>query len=359
MTLLALVALTPPAVATDQLVDSYFVSPRYDVVPEATRVAENVDASLDRFAAEAAAERVAARLSVLGADLRDARKASSAVLAILGDEFAALGWGGQERVVYRGRRFSQFTTAPALGREMGKDLFVAEFRSLVGAVGRIGTTEFEIVRVEPSPAHGSGRVRTEVHFDWVGITGELPSERKVQQAGDWIMDWAAGPAGEWRVVRWEAGPRHRSIGAAGLFVDVTRRALGGNPSYDAQLRHGVDHWRSRLDGALGIDVYGHHGVSAGDIDGDGDDDLHVAQPAGLPNRVFRNDGGLRFTDITESTGLGVLDSTSMALLADWDGDDDQDLVLITGAAPFLMLNAGGRFSLAPAAFAGGAWRPGS
>ena len=73
---------------------------------------------------------------------------------------------------------------------------------------------------------------------------------------------------------------------------------------------------------------GHHGVSAGDFDGDGLDDLYVSQPEGLPNRLFRNKGDGTFEDATEAAGLAVLDRTSQSLFADVDNDGDQDLILL-------------------------------
>ena len=45
-----------------------------------------------------------------------------------------------------------------------------------------------------------------------------------------------------------------------------------------------------LDSVLTRDSNGHHGVSVGDADGDGLEDLYVSQPAGLPNRLLRRAG---------------------------------------------------------------------
>ena len=69
-----------------------------------------------------------------------------------------------------------------------------------------------------------------------------------------------------------------------------------------------------FDSVLTRDSNGHHGVSVGDADGDGLDDLYVAQPAGLPNRLYRNRGDSTFEDITDKAGLGVLDDTAQSTL---------------------------------------------
>ena len=87
-----------------------------------------------------------------------------------------------------------------------------------------------------------------------------------------------------------------------------------------------------LDSVLTRDSNGHHGVSVGDADGDGLEDLYVAQPAGLPNRLFRARGDGTFEDVTDAPGVGVLDDTAQSLFADVDNDGDQDLVLATGTA---------------------------
>jgi tetratricopeptide (TPR) repeat protein len=96
-----------------------------------------------------------------------------------------------------------------------------------------------------------------------------------------------------------------------------------------------------LDGACGIDVYGHNGISTGDIDGDGFDDLYVCQPGGLPNRLYRNRGDGTFEDITEAAGVGVIENSTCALIVDVDNDGLQDLIVVKASGPMLFLNQGG------------------
>lgn len=104
------------------------------------------------------------------------------------------------------------------------------------------------------------------------------------------------------------------------------------------------------------------GATAVDVDLDGDLDLFVTmwtmelggtpaaqQPRGkLPgaNRLYRNDGGFRFTDITDEAGLGGLRIDSFSpLFLDFDADADLDLYLpIDHRADRYFENVDGRFS---------------
>ena len=305
--------LADPAFGEEDLGTPYYLSPRYSSISATDRIASKVDSGLDVFAAEAVGEHLAARLGKLAGWLKQSPGNSDRVAALLADSFAASRWGGREEEIRFDSRLSLFREVAPRIETIGRVEFLSQFRSLAAEHGRIDTAEFKIVLVEANSDQDATRVRTVVRFDIVGPAGDSTSNL-VQQTGEWDLDWTRSPGREWLIDRWGAVKRTRAVAAGSLFVDVSEQALGGNPSYAGQLRPSVDYWRARVDGALGVDLYGHHGVSAGDIDGDGDDDLYVSQPSGLPNRLFRNDGGMMFTDVTDPAGVGVLDSTSMSLI---------------------------------------------
>ncbi len=176
-----------------------------------------------------------------------------------------------------------------------------------------------------------------------------------QRVGFWDLEWegSSGPdfTYPFRIRKWQALEETRSRAAAPIFADITASALSGISSYSSQLAHGSDYWRTVLDGACGIDIYGHNGVSVGDIDNDSFDDLYVCQPAGLPNRLYRNRGDGSFEDITETSGVGVLDNTAFALFADFNNNGRQDLIVVRTGGPLLFVNEGnGKFRAKPDAF---------
>ena len=134
-------------------------------------------------------------------------------------------------------------------------------------------------------------------------------------------------------------------GGGAAFADLTGSLLGGLDSFRNQLVFGADHWYGNLDVAFGIHQ-GNQGLSIGDADGDGQEDLFVCQPAGLPSLLYLRgpDGSLR--DATVEAGLDWLDNARSALFVDLDNDGDQDMAITMNYSLCLFENDGkGKFRL--------------
>jgi tetratricopeptide (TPR) repeat protein len=233
----------------------------------------------------------------------------------------------------------------------GRERFLEAVRDWLGQVSRVETAEFEIIGIE-EVASAPPRVRLDIRYD---IVASRNGQRREERVGSWHTEWSYDESRNaleaWKAHRWEAGEEILSVTAGPVFVDVTSQALGGTESYKNQMLRGSDYWRTVLDGACGIDVYGNNGVAAGDFDNDGFDDLYVCQPAGLPNRLYRNRRDGTFEDVTEKSGVGVLDNTACALFADFRNNGLQDLLVVCGSGPLLFLNKGdGTFAIKRDAF---------
>jgi hypothetical protein len=233
----------------------------------------------------------------------------------------------------------------------GRDRFLEQIRAWLGQVSLVETAQFEITGIEEvtsAPAAVRPHVRCDIRYD---LILHRSNEQREERVGSWHTEWLRDEAAVWKARRWEASEETLCVTRGPVFLDVTPHALGRVESYTRQMLRGSDYWRTVLDGACGIDVYGNNGVAAGDFDNDGFDDLYVCQPSGLPNRLYRNRGDGSFEDVTEKAGVGVLDNTACALFADFENKGRQDLLVVCGSGPLLFLNQGdGTFSIKRDAF---------
>jgi Flp pilus assembly protein TadD/peroxiredoxin len=229
----------------------------------------------------------------------------------------------------------------------GRERLVGEVKAWLGQIARVETAEFEIYGIEEI-ASAPLTVRIDIRYDLVSMRID---DRREERVGLWRTEWSRGESSGWAARKWQADQETISTVSGPAFIDVTEQALGGAESWSKQMLRGVDHWRTVLDGAIGTDVYCNNGVAAGDFDNDGFDDLYICQPAGLPNRLYRNRGDGTFEDVTDKSGVGVLDNTACALFADFRNIGRQDLLVVCGIGPLLFLNQGdGTFSLKSDAF---------
>jgi hypothetical protein len=79
------------------------------------------------------------------------------------------------------------------------------------------------------------------------------------------------------------------------------------------------------------------GSNFGDLDNDGFLDLYLATGEPnlgtlVPNRMFRNDGGRTFQDVTTAGGFGHLQKGHAVAFADIDNDGDQEVYAVMGGA---------------------------
>ncbi len=327
------------------------ITPHYRLRPPLDDILRKVEPGLDAFISEKYAEEIEAVLATWSAALLE----SPAGAATIGDSIMPDFEGSSLRPT------QHLPLRPLAGLEVyrntfpettntGKQTFLAELQSFTSAFSKILTAEFKLTATSISVGAAPNTItaQTRVRYDLVGTgSGFFRGER----VGEWAIEWESDPAGNWRARKWQALEETESRAASPIFIDITAQALGGNASYKAQLMPGIDYWRTILDGASHIDVYGNNGICCGDIDNDGFDDLYVCQPAGLPNRLYRNRGDGTFEDITEPAGVGVLDNCPCALFADIDNDGHEDLIVVRVDGPLLFLNQGnGRFRLKPDAF---------
>jgi tetratricopeptide (TPR) repeat protein len=309
---------------------------------------EEMTPGSDLFPDERVARELIARLDELGAELRKSPDGvEDAAERLLAPSFR----GGRLRpigeVTVRASPALQIHRALRMAPDADLEprAFARELRALLEDYRQITVAEFVITAMDLE--EGQGRASTEVRFDIVGPGREA---WRVEQLGTWSMGWQRDASG-WRVVEWTAGSHLRSRTDAPPFSEVTTAAFGGNESFRRQLSIAFDDWVARLDGGVARDSNGHHGVSVADVDGDGLDDVYVAQPYAFPNRLYRAREDGSFVDITEESGLGVSEDTQHSVFADLDNDGDQDLVLGIGSGPVLFVNDGsGHFDRRPGAF---------
>ncbi len=336
----------------------FHLHPHYRTERPLDAILLKVQAGLDGFIAEKYADEIAAILAEWGAGQLQSPPDVQSIAKVLDSEFSGvLPQPTESRIVRSSSILEVRENKIASETLLGAGKFLQELQSSLSSFSRIITAEFQVTGIhaagaenatQSSASQPSIHIQTRVRYEIVG-TGQ--GFHREQRVGNWDLAWERSSSGEFRLLSWRMLDETSARSRSPVYVDVTSATLGGNSSYSAQLQHGTDYWRTVLDGASGIDIYGHNGVSVADIDNDGFDDLYICQPAGLPNRLYHNRGDGTFEDVTDSSGLGVLENTACALFADFNNSGRQDVIVVRTNGPLLFLNEGrGKFRQVPDAF---------
>jgi tetratricopeptide (TPR) repeat protein len=319
----------------------YRITPHYPKKSPLDDVLRYVVPGTDRYKTEGYASEIGFILAAWSKELRTAPGRATSIAAALSETFQGFTLvAAAEKKRKPGYGLEVFERVFS-EQEVNRLSFLDGLQRYLADFTKIETAEFQITgirEVSNAPLH----VDAEIRYD---VTGLRKGTEREERIGYWKIAWAQDPAGQWRAMKWTASGETVSRARQPMFIDVSAQAFGQMESYREQLLSGVDYWRTVLDGATGIDVYGNNGVAAGDFDGDGSDDLYICQPAGLPNRLYRNRGDGTFEDVTDAAGVGVLDGTACALFADFENKGLQDLLVVCANGPLLFVNQGnGKFS---------------
>jgi len=216
----------------------------------------------------------------------------------------------------------------------GREQFFREITDYFSAISRIETAEFEIVGIKES-AVSTAQFEIDIRYDLVAI-----SEGYGTRAARGTLADPVGPSTKLSAGAPCDGRRPKKTLAARpanqFFIDVYCPGL--RPDGVVQESTAA---RSRpLANRSGRGVRDRRptatAVSAvGDFDNDGFDDLYVCQPAGLPNRLYRNPRRLEtFEDVTEQSAVGVLDDTGLRpVLPTSKNKGVQDLLVVLRRRP--------------------------
>lgn len=307
------------------------VTPSAALPAKATATAADNPAQ-DGWDTEAANDKVGAQLAVLKAWLISKSPAPGELALLMERDCRVLApAAGAPKLVFSDGVTLVHQKASARAEPELKGALEQELRKL-----RQGTDAHAAIKVTGIQKSAAGWT-TKLRFQ---LDERTPTRRR-QLNADWSAEWT----NEFKLAMLDFSA-WTEVSIARGFADCTEALFAANESWKQQLGFGTDHWTARIESVLGMDVNGQTGVTLGDINGDGLDDVYLVQQGGLPNLMFLRlaDGALQ--DATKESGTGWLDDSHAALLVDLDNDGDQDLALGTRDGVLIQANDGaGKFTV--------------
>lgn len=240
-------------------------------------------------------------------------------------------------------RWQSSQTAPAFTGDDAYGSFVKDYfgRWSSSKNFRIDLTPYAMRVIKDSGGLVESKVVVEVFGNTEGQTG-------LQATSLWTTQWQSDdPANsDFQLVSVKVKAQEQVVLNAPqgqLFEDCTESILSPTELLTKQLNYGLDQWARKIPE---LDIVGNHGLSTGDVNQDGLDDIYVCQPHGLPNLLLIQNPDGTVEDRGEQAGVDILDESRASLMVDIDNDGDQDLVITTDQSLVLMSNKGkGEFQL--------------
>ncbi|KAA3606765.1 MAG: VCBS repeat-containing protein [Planctomycetota bacterium] len=231
----------------------------------------------------------------------------------------------------------QVYRAPELSQELlGRDQVAAQFDALLQPFqgGQDFKEALKIVRVHMDEAD---HFRVEGH---VQISAEVGGGRR-QQVMEWEVGFTVGEDLEHSRIRFIRNHFFEEVHSKRpLFADLTERVFAANSFYEDEFLRGVNEYHGSMDRLFGDFFMGWQGLAVGDLNGDGLDDVYVAQQGGLPNRLLMHKADGSAKDQAARSQVAFLETTRGVVIADFDNDGHQDLALTMGQNILLCFNQG-------------------
>lgn len=186
----------------------------------------------------------------------------------------------------------------------------------------------KVVGVDPGEVSASTLLRIELLARSAG--------GRTQQIAEWRAFWTKPNEGDPELIAIVLVDFHE-VRSGEFLADATASLLADG---DPVLSRGGDYWLDKIDQVGESPLMGHHGIAVGDVNGDGLEDVYVACPTGIPNRLLIRNADGTFTDRAHAAGVAWLDDTKGVLLADMNNNGRLDLWCAIGNALVLCVNKG-------------------
>ncbi|MFT4543028.1 MAG: hypothetical protein ACI835_005497 [Planctomycetota bacterium] len=313
--------------------DFNFTDRRYEFGPDYGGMKERVNAGKDGWPTEVIAAIAKDRIhSWITSGLEGAAlsceglldpnfEGASALRPELAEALADTGWLRIRRMASAGER--TLTTAAEIDASLEE--LCTPFRD-----GTRREVRVSVARMDPG-ASGSAR-DFDSHIDIrlssdIGLGG-------LQVNTSWSVSWQLSSDGKRVLIKRLNVREYEEIGTDRRALHEKTLALLGATEFglkDLQVGS-LETWgrMDRLAGPTSLYI-AMQGICVADLNGDGREDLYMAQPFGRPNRLFLQSEGVSLIDAGAGSEVDFLDETSGVIAIDMDGDGARDLVMAQGA----------------------------